>query len=161
MPADCMLVSAPASARTPPSTAVKLGPCVWCAAAVQQQDTGLFFFLFPSAGTAGPGKPSAKQTPPPPQKHTPPASNTTHSVTVQRWTCFSLICVKECIYLCMDVIAFSCFGERSSSSPDILPNVKLQLCDELYTRGKYISCVDSLEAFGTTHASWALQYFGS
>lgn len=61
----------------------------------------------------------------------------------------------------MDVIAFSCYGERSSRSRDVLPNVKLRLCDELYTRGKYISCAESLEAFGTTHASWPLQYFGS
>lgn len=148
MPADCMLVPAPASARTSPSTAVKLGPCVLCAAPVRQQDTGLFFFLVPSAGTVGSGKSCAKHT------HTyltPPIQNTR---SVSSWDLsghiFLLIRVKECPYLCLGVITLVIMEiiHHCLTSSSLI--VKLWLYLELHTHAEYINC---LEVVGTTHAS--------
>lgn len=124
MPADCMLVPAPASARTSLSTAVKLGPCVLCSTPVWQQDTGLFFFLIPSAGTAGSGKSSAKHT------HTSRFQYITHvqchhvlrrENSLDEFSCNSCqevpLFMSGCYYV-------SYYGERSSLSYLVLPNCK-------------------------------------
>lgn len=117
MPADCMLVPAPASARTSPSTAVKLGPCVLCIAPVRQQDTGLFFFLVPSAGTAGSGKSCAKHT----YKTHVQCHYVVCGISVQVFSCNSFQGVPLFMFGCYYV---SYYGERSSLSYLVLPNCK-------------------------------------
>lgn len=155
MPADCMLVPAPASARTSPSTAVKLGPCVLCTAPVRQQDTGLFFFLVPSAGTAGSGKSCTKHT----HTHIPRASNTKHTFSVimlsvgSQWTYFRVIHIKECPYLCLGVITLVIMENIHHYHTSSSLIVKLWLYLELHTHAKYFNC---LEAVGTTHVSMDL-----
>ncbi len=156
MPTDCMLVPAPASARSSSSTAMKLGPCVLCTAPVRQQDRGLFFFLVPSAGTAGSGKSCAKHT----HTHIPRASNTKHTFSVimlsvgSQCTYFLVIHFKECPYLCLGVITLVIMENVHHYLTSSSLIVKLWLYLELlHTHAKYINC---LELVGTTHVSMDL-----